>query len=449
MMKLKFTDVLDWFGFSQERLLVGHGHTHGDGEGHGHTHGVIDASIATTDRGIWAIKWSFILLAITAAVQVAVVLISGSVALLADTIHNFADATTAIPLWIAFRLARRKPTDTFTYGLGRVEDLAGMAIVAIILFSALVAGYQAIERILHPQAIGALLWVALAGLIGFIGNEAVAVFRIRVGREINSAALIADGYHARTDGLTSLAVLVGAIGVWLGFPLADPIIGLVITAAIFLIVWQSAWSVLTRMLDGVEPGLVAEVRHAAEHVKGITKVADVKARWLGHKLHVDTAVFANAGATLADADRISMALKNELFAHIPALAVANVRVHASDQAVSGAPLHHAGHGHHHAPAPFPFDGKLAGGLVEIIDTPKGERMQVTFTHHAAGLKVAVNIKRPSGEEHLVCAPTRDEPHRYVSNAAPAEPHSFDATLNLRAGDQVEIIEFQMEELHGH
>ncbi|MBS0251618.1 MAG: cation transporter, partial [Proteobacteria bacterium] len=313
MMKLKFTDVLDWFGFFHEKSLVGHGHSHSDGEGHGHSHGVIDASIATTDRGIWAIKWSFILLAITASFQVGVVLISGSVALLADTIHNFADATTAIPLWIAFRLARRKPTDTFTYGLGRVEDLAGITIVAIILFSALVAGYQAIERILHPQAIGALGWVALAGLIGFIGNEAVAVFRIRVGREINSAALIADGYHARTDGLTSLAVVVGAIGVWLGFPLADPIIGLLITAAIFLIVWQSAWSVLTRMLDGVEPGLVAEVRHASEHVKGITKVADVKARWLGHKLHVDTAVLANAAATLADADKISMALKNELF----------------------------------------------------------------------------------------------------------------------------------------
>lgn len=444
-MKPKFEDVLDWFGFSQERSLVGHGHSHGDGEGHGHSHGVIDASIATTDRGIWAVKWSFILLTITAAFQVAVVLISGSVALLADTIHNFADATTAIPLWIAFRLARRKPTDTFTYGLGRVEDLAGITIVAIILFSALVAGYEAIVRILHPQAIGALVWVALAGLIGFIGNEAVAVFRIRIGREINSAALIADGYHARTDGLTSLAVVIGAIGVWLGFPLSDPIVGLLITAAIFVIVWQSACSVLTRMLDGVEPGLVAEVHHAAEHVKGITKVADVKARWLGHKLHVDATVLANSEVTLADADRISMAFKNELFGHIPALAVANVRVHASDEAASVTPPEQAGLHPHRQPAPFPFDGKLAAGLVEIIDTLEGERMQVTLTHHAAGLQVAVNIRRPSGQEHIYCIPLRNEPHRYVSRAAPAEPHSFDAALNLRAGDQSEIIEFQMDQ----
>jgi cation diffusion facilitator family transporter len=242
--------VRDWFGLGPIAFEGGHGHDHGDGGSHGHTHGVIDPSIATTERGIWAIKWSFVILAVTAALQILVVLATGSVALLADTIHNVADATTAIPLWIAFRLAQRKPTATFTYGYGRVEDLAGIAIVLIILFSALVG------RIFHPLSITLLGWVALAGLIGFIGNEVVAVFRIRVGREINSAALIADGYHARTDGLTSLAVVVGAIGVWLGFPLADPIIGLLITIAIFGIVWQSARAVLTRMLDGVDPVMV-------------------------------------------------------------------------------------------------------------------------------------------------------------------------------------------------
>src|SRR5215204_3020608 len=210
--------MLDWFGFG----VTDHGHDHSDSGGHGHTHGVIDATIATTERGIWAIKWSFIILAITAALQVVVVTISGSVALLADTIHNFADAATAIPLWIAFVLARRKPTPTFPYGLGRVEDLAGVTIVLIILFSALVAGYEAMDRLIHPQPVTQLGWLTAAGVLGFLGNEAVAVFRIRVGRQINSAALIADGYHARTDGLTSLAVVIGAAGVWLGFPLADP-----------------------------------------------------------------------------------------------------------------------------------------------------------------------------------------------------------------------------------
>ena len=189
---MKLVDVLDWLGFSSSQPMAGHSHARDD-ETHGHTHGVIDPIIASTDRGIWAIKWSFVILAITAAFQLVVVLVSGSVALLADTIHNVADATTAIPLWVAFRLARRTPTETFTYGYGRVEDLAGIAIVMIILFSAIVAGYEAIDRIFHPHTITSLTWVGIAGLIGFIGNEAVALFRIRVGREINSAALIADG----------------------------------------------------------------------------------------------------------------------------------------------------------------------------------------------------------------------------------------------------------------
>lgn len=447
-MKPRLAAVLAWFGFSQESMAMGHGH--GDGEGHGHTHGVIDASIATTDRGIWAIKWSFILLAITAAFQVAVVVISGSVALLADTIHNVADATTAIPLWIAFRLATRRPTETFTYGYGRVEDLAGLTIVAIILFSAIVAGYEAIDRIVHPQPITALGWVALAGLIGFVGNEAVAVFRIRVGREINSVALIADGYHARTDGLTSLAVVIGVVGVWLGFPLADPIVGLLITAAIFVIVWQSAKSVLTRMLDGVEPGLVAEVRRAAEHVTGVSTVTDVKARWLGHKLHIDAVVLTGTGASLADADKLSSALKNELLQHIPALSVANIRVHASAVTAFGTVGADAHGDHLPAPAPFAFAGKLAAGRVEIINTPEGERMSVTYERHVHGLEAVVSITRsPGPDERLVLAPIPSDQRRYVSTGAPAEPHSFDAVLQLRVGGESEAISFHMDEPEGH
>jgi cation diffusion facilitator family transporter len=220
--------ALSWLGFAEG---VDHGHHHGHdhdhhgGHGHGHTHGVIDPSIATTARGIWAIKWSFVILAITSLMQLVIVALSGSVALLADTIHNIGDAGTAIPLWVAFALVRRRPSPRFTYGYGRVEDLAGVIIVGIILFSAIVAGWQAVERLIEPRPIAFLGWVAAAGVVGFLGNEAVAVFRVRVGREIQSAALVADGYHARVDGLTSLAVVLGALGVWLGFPLADPIVG--------------------------------------------------------------------------------------------------------------------------------------------------------------------------------------------------------------------------------
>ncbi|AZO31064.1 cation diffusion facilitator family transporter [Mesorhizobium sp. M1B.F.Ca.ET.045.04.1.1] len=431
--------ILDWFGFGA------HGHDHGghshDHHGpHGHTHGVIDTTIATTDRGIWAIKWSFVILAVTAALQIVVVVFSGSVALLADTIHNVADATTAIPLWIAFVLARRKPTRTFTYGLGRVEDLAGIVIVLIILASALVAGYEAIDRLLNPRPVRFLGWLAAAGVIGFLGNEAVAVFRIRVGREINSAALIADGYHARTDGLTSLAVVVGAIGVWLGFPLADPIIGLVITVAIFGIVWQSARSVLTRMLDGVEPGLVDEIHHAAEHVVGIEKVAEAKARWLGHKLHVDVAIAVNDGLLLAAANNIAASLKAELFAHIPALDVATVRF--TEPQAEGA--------NHDAPDPFLVSGKLASGLLEIIDTPQGERMRLRLSSHAEGLQANVAIERPGGTvERLPLSPVGGDHHYLQSLVAPAEPHEFSARLQLSAGPDSEDLPFAMAEPEGH
>jgi cation diffusion facilitator family transporter len=304
--------VLVWLGFGPH--WDGH-----DDHGHGHTHGVIDPTITTTHRGIRAIKWSFLILAVTAVLQLVVVFISHSVALLADTIHNIADAGTAIPLWVAFALARRKPTETFTYGYGRVEDFAGLAIVLIILSSALVAGYEAIDRIIHPRPVMQLGWLAAAGVIGFLGNEAVAVFRIRVGRQINSAALIADGYHARTDGLTSLAVVLGAFGVWMGYTLADPIIGLVITAAILGIVWQSAKAVLTRMLDGVERPTISELRHAAQHARGVVSVDSVRARWLGHRLQAEMRVGVDPALSLADARKVAEDVEAHARGHLPAL----------------------------------------------------------------------------------------------------------------------------------
>jgi cation diffusion facilitator family transporter len=291
---------------------------------HAHVHGVVDPSIAATERGIWAVKWSFVILAVTAALQFAVVIASGSVALFADTIHNVGDAATAVPLWIAFALAHRGPSDRFTYGYGRVEDLAGVLIVGIILSSAIVAGYEAVDRLLHPQAVLHLSWVVAAGIIGFVGNEAVAVFRIRIGRRIESAALIADGYHARTDGLTSLAVVAGALGVWLGFPLADPIVGLAIMLAILAIVWQSARAVFTRMLDGVEPETITEIRHAAAHVDGVERVVDAKARWAGHQLRAEVTISVDESVKLAAANDIAATLRHELFAHLPALSAATV-----------------------------------------------------------------------------------------------------------------------------
>ncbi|HZY50240.1 MAG TPA: cation diffusion facilitator family transporter [Devosia sp.] len=446
-----FATVKEWLGFAGQDGSFGHshgnsGHSHGGAGGHGHTHGVIDPSLSSSERGIWAIKWSFIILGITAVLQLVVVVTSGSVALLADTIHNIGDATTAIPLWIAFVLVRRKPTATFNYGLGRVEDLAGMLVVLIILFSAIVAGYEAISRLIHPQPITQLAAVAVAGLIGFIGNEAVAVFRIRVGRAMNSAALIADGYHARTDGLTSLAVVLGAAGVWAGFPLADPIIGLLITIAIFGIVWQSAKAVITRSLDGVSPDVVEEIRHAAEHVPGIGRLVEVKARWLGHKLNAELTVAVDDGLTVAEANRIAVALKDELHAHLPPLGRATVQFDTT----GAVPAEGGAHTHHHAPEPFKVDSPLAHGLLAIVDTPDGERMRLTVSAHAEALTAVVCIRRDGGAiERLPLLPATHDHHVFESADAPAEPHEFDAELRLSDGVRQENLFFRMVEPDGH
>ena len=414
-----------------------------DAHGHGHTHGSIDPSIATTARGIWAIKWSFVILAVTSLLQLAAVIATSSVALLADTIHNIGDATTAIPLWIAFRLARRKPSPRFTYGYGRAEDFAGVVIVLIILLSALVAGYEAIDRLLHPQPIAMLGWVAAAGLAGFVGNEWVAVFRIRVGRQINSAALIADGYHARTDGLTSLAVVAGAVGVSLGYPLADPIIGLLITIAIFGIVWQSAKAVLTRMLDGVDPSIVDEIRHAAAHVPGITRLVNVRARWVGHRLTAELDAAVDGGLKVREADAIVARLEHELSEHVPALVSIRVRTRSEG---SDLPPVIAEMPHSHAPNPVSIRGQLASGVVEIVETPQGERMRFVVEYALKGLRAEVRIARANEVlETLPLSISDHQPDVFWSDAAPREPHEFEAQLVLTVDDRSETLPFSMSE----
>ena len=301
------------------------GDTHG-GKAHGHSHGVVDASIASSDQGIWAIKWSFVGLFVTATLQIIVFYFSRSVGLLADTIHNFGDAATAIPLGIAFAFAKLKPTKRFPFGYGRVEDLAGIMVVLTIFASAAVAAYESIRRLQHPQQVTHLGAVIAASIIGFLGNEGVAIFRIRTGKAIGSAALIADGYHARTDGWTSLAVMVGAVGVWLGYPKADPIVGLGITIAILFIVWDSVKSVFTRVLDGVEPDVVDEIRHAAKHVDGVKDVAEVRARWIGHRMHAEVNIAVSSKLTVVEGHAIAIQVHDALMDHLDFLERAVIHI---------------------------------------------------------------------------------------------------------------------------
>jgi cation diffusion facilitator family transporter len=304
-------------------------HHHGRPDPHAHVHGVVDPAVAANGRGMWAVKWSFAVLAAAAILQLAVVLLSGSVALLADAIHNAGDAATAIPLAIAFMLARRRPTAAFTYGYGRVEDLAGVAIVLIILTSAIVAGYEAIGRLVHPRTIEALGAVAAAGVIGFVANEIAAAIRLKVGREIMSAALVADGYHARADGLTSLAVAAGALAVRLGFPLADPLVGLAITLAILAIVWDSSKVVFTRLLDGVDPRVIDEIRAAAAEVEAIGAVTNLRARWHGHRLIADAEIVLDPLSSLADSERVAEQFRRSAIARVPALAEIHIAITAA------------------------------------------------------------------------------------------------------------------------
>lgn len=252
---------------------------HGHGHGHGHVDS-IDAALAASAEGVRALKTSLLVLGATALAQLVVVLMSGSTALLADTIHNFSDALTAVPLWIAFVLGRRAATRRYTYGYGRAEDLAGVFIVAMIALSAVVAGYESIHRLVEPRPVENAGFVLAAGVIGFLGNELVAVHRIRVGRRIGSAALVADGLHARTDGFTSLAVVAAALGVLAGFPLADPIVGLLITVAILVVLRGAAVDIYRRLMDAVDPHLVDTAEAAVRAVPGVVAVDEIARRLL-------------------------------------------------------------------------------------------------------------------------------------------------------------------------
>ena len=287
---------------------------------HGHDHDPADdPGLEGSERGIWALKVSLLSLLATAFFQVLIVAISGSVALLADTIHNFADAGTAIPLWIAFALNRRQAPKGYTYRWGKAEDLAGVLVVLVITVSAIVVFYETVQKFIHPEPVTHLPWVAAAAVIGFVGNEIAAWVRIRTGRRIGSAALVADGLHARIDGLTSLAVLLGAIGVWLGFPLADPIVGALIGVAILFIVRDAARTMWRRLMDAVDPELVEEMAHTAGHVEDVRGVHDVRLRWIGHALWGELHVEVDGHLSTAESHAIAEEVRHALYHALPRL----------------------------------------------------------------------------------------------------------------------------------
>jgi cation diffusion facilitator family transporter len=293
----------------------------------GHSHDAsaqVDDALTADAAGRRALWISLTGLAVTAGIQAVVVVLSGSVALLGDTLHNFADALTAVPLLAAFTLARRAPTKRFTYGYGRSEDLAGLFVIAMIALSSLLAGYEAIERLIHPRDVSHLWAVAGAGLVGFIGNEWVARYRITVGRRIGSAALVADGLHARTDGFTSFAVLLGAGGVALGWRWADPVVGLLITVAILGVLRSAVSQVGARLMDAVDPGLVERATAAVAGVGGVDDVRELRIRWIGHTLRAEADVTVAATLSVEQAHEIAHHAEAHLLAQVRRLTAATI-----------------------------------------------------------------------------------------------------------------------------
>ena len=303
----------------------------------------VDSALESSTEGLRAVKISLVALGVTAVAQLIAVLITGSVALLADTIHNFSDALTAIPLWIAFVLSRRAANRRYTYGYGRAEDLAGVFIVAMIALSAILAAYESIRRLIDPQPL-THAWVVLgAGLIGFAGNELVAEYRIRVGTRIGSSALVADGLHARTDGFTSLAVVFGAIGFMSGFPLADPIVGLLITVAILAVLRGAARDIYRRLMDAVDPELVDAAEAAVRDVPGVRSVDSVQLRWLGHRMRAEITLTVDDTLSVVKAHTIADEAQHQLIHRIPRLDDATVHVNPITRPGID---HHPATGHH-------------------------------------------------------------------------------------------------------
>jgi cation diffusion facilitator family transporter len=339
-----------------------HGHEHDDHvHEHGHAHeehglfrslfgrhqhdstASLDSALESSEKGIRALWISLVGLGVTAVLQLVVALMSGSVALLNDTFHNFADAFTALPLWLAFSLGRRRPSDRYPFGYGRAEDLAGGAVVAMIALSAVFAAYEAIDRLVHPTGVRYLGAVIVASLVGFAGNELVAQYRIRVGREIGSAALVADGLHARTDGLSSLGVLAGALGVVAGFDRADAIAGLVIAALIVSVLRQAAGDVLARLMDAVDPVLAERARGVLTAVDGVHGVGELRIRWIGHRLHAEAEISVDGDLPLSAAHRIAEDARHRLLHDVPRLTSAII--HADPCGHDGVD-HHAELDHH-------------------------------------------------------------------------------------------------------
>ena len=325
-----------------------HNHDHDQGEphhaeqGHGHVHGKVDADLYGNRAGLRAVQISTAGMFLVSAIQFAIAWIGGSAGLFADALHNFGDVFTTIALWIAFVISNRAANQRYTYGYYRSEDLAGIFIVLVIIASATASAVESIQKLTSGNIPTQIYLSMAAALVGVAGNELLAQYKISVGKRINSVSLIADGHHSRIDGLTSLAAFIGLVGVQIGFPKADPIAGIVITIVIVTVVFSTARSVLQRLLDAVDPHVVPSIITVASAVTGVEEVTDVRARWIGHTLHVAMNIEVDAELTLSKAHAIAEEVRHQLFHHIKG--ISEVLIHTDPSSASGD--HHQELAHH-------------------------------------------------------------------------------------------------------
>lgn len=313
---------------------------------HRHVPAPVAGSRLGEDEGVRAVVWAAAGLALTAAVEFAVAAVSGSVALLADGFHNLGDVFTTGTLLVAFAVARRAADRRYTFGFARAEDVAGVLVVLAIAVSAWVALTESLAKLTGaPGALRGPGWALAAALVGMLGNETVAQYKVRVGRRINSVPLQADGRHSRVDGLASLAAAAGIAGSWAGWPAADPLAGLLLSAVIVWVLAGAVRDVLARLLDRVDPQVVDAIEQAATSVPGAGQAHDVRARWLGRSLHVLVHVNVDPALPLGEAHALGERVRHRIFHSQPGVAEVDVHLDPADvdeHASHAETLHHVG-----------------------------------------------------------------------------------------------------------
>ena len=329
-----------------------HRHDHADDAGHdvherrrGHAHAHHDHSLAAAGGGgagaLRVVVISSLLLAAVAAAELVAAALTNSAGVLADGLHNLGDVGTTVALAIAFILSRRAPTRRFPYGYHRVEDLAGLVVLALIVGSAVASGVTAVEHLIHRPPLTSPVLALLVAAFGFVGNEAAAQYKIRAGTRLRSLALVADGKHSRTDGIASLGAVVGVAGAALGAPVLDPVAGLVITLIIAVVAWETTRTLTGRLLDEADASLVATIEEVAATTDGVLGVSDTRARWMGRRVLAELTLEVAPETTLALAHALGEEVRHRLYHRIDPLS--DVIVHldpAGDTYAHDAVSHH-------------------------------------------------------------------------------------------------------------